>query len=119
MPKHKIDYSLDLFEPAYLVTLDEIYHSHWAARKRRRIDFLRETVTDFWPRGHRSRFVHVTGTNGKGSVVHYLEQGFPAVTGSWTGPHVFDYKERFHINGKMVASDEITAVYREKLLPSI
>ena len=29
------------FDPAYLTTLDEIYHSHWAMEKRRRIDQLK------------------------------------------------------------------------------
>jgi dihydrofolate synthase/folylpolyglutamate synthase len=117
MDKSDKTHPLEWFEPAYLVTLDEIYHSHWAARKRQRMDFLREAVRDFWPNGHSSRLIHVTGTNGKGSVIHYLEQGFPKNTGSWTGPHVFDYAERFHINGKMVSHQEIVRIYRDILLP--
>ncbi|MDQ1354219.1 MAG: dihydrofolate synthase / folylpolyglutamate synthase [Acidobacteriota bacterium] len=108
---------LELFEPAYLVTLDEIFHSPWVAGKRQRMFFLREAVSHFWPNGHPSRLIHVTGTNGKGSVIHYLEQGFPAKTGSWTGPHVFDYAERFHIGCKIVSHEEITGIYRETLLP--
>lgn len=108
-----------LFDPRYLVTLDEIYHSHWAARKRRRMQFLRDAVEHFWPGGHPSRLLHVTGTNGKGSVVYYLEQGlrFDGNTGSWTGPHVFDYAERFHINGETAVHDEIVAIYRDVLMP--
>jgi len=108
---------LESFEPAYLVTLDEIFHSPWAAGKRQRMYFLREAVNHSWPNGHPSRLIHVTGTNGKGSVIHYLEQGFPAKTGSWTGPHVFDYAERFHIDGKIVGHEEIVKIYRETLLP--
>ncbi|HLP57584.1 MAG TPA: Mur ligase family protein [Candidatus Deferrimicrobium sp.] len=108
---------LELFEPAYLVTLDEIYHSEWAAGKRRRMFFLREAVKHFWPNGHPSKLIHVTGTNGKGSVIHYLEQGIPAKTGSWTGPHVFDYAERFHIACNIVSHEEITGIYRDILLP--
>ena len=107
------------FDPRYLVTLDEIYHSHWIAKKKRRIAFLREAVADFWPNGHPSRLIHITGTNGKGSVAHFLEQGlgFSGNTGSWTGPHVFDYAERFHINGKQVDHAEIASIYRETLEP--
>ncbi len=105
------------FEPTYLVALDEIYHSHWAARKRQRIGFLREAVNHFWPKGHPTRLIHVTGTNGKGSVIHYLEQGFKEKTGSWTGPHVFDYAERFHIEGEIVDHDQVTSIYRQHLLP--
>ena len=112
-------YKTDLFEPKYLVTLDEIYHSHWAARKKQRMRFLREAVEHFWPKGHPSRLIHVTGTNGKGSVIYYLEQGlrFAGNTGSWTGPHVFDYAERFHLNTQMVSHEDIVKIYREILLP--
>jgi dihydrofolate synthase/folylpolyglutamate synthase len=109
----------ETFEPAYLVTLDEIYHSHWAARKKRRMQFLREAVEFFWTNGHPSRLIHVTGTNGKGSVIYYIEQGLQSAgnTGSWTGPHVFDYAERFHINTKRVSHEDIVDIYRDKLMP--
>jgi len=119
MAENKDLYNAGLFEPKYLVTLDEIYHSHWAARKKQRIKFLREAVTHFWPKGHPSRLMHVTGTNGKGSVIFYLEQGlrFAGNTGSWTGPHVFDYAERFHLNTQKVSHEEIVKIYREILLP--
>jgi dihydrofolate synthase/folylpolyglutamate synthase len=119
MAENKDSYNPDLFEPKYLVTLDEIYHSHWAARKKQRMQFLREAVDYFWPKGHPSRLIHVTGTNGKGSVIYYLEQGlrFAGNTGSWTGPHVFDYAERFHLNTKMVSHENIVKIYREILLP--
>ena len=117
--KNRKESTLDLFDPRYLVTLDEIYHSHWAARKRKRISFLRNAVHHFWPQGHPSRLIHVTGTNGKGSVVFHLEQGlkFSGNTGSWTGPHVFDYAERFHVNGKIVSHRDIISIYRDVLLP--
>jgi dihydrofolate synthase / folylpolyglutamate synthase len=107
------------FDPHYLVTLDEIYHSHWAARKRMRMQFLRDAVDHFWPKGHANRLIHITGTNGKGSVAHYLEQGLLVAgnTGSWTGPHVFDYSERFHINGQKALPKDIVTIYKEKLLP--
>lgn len=109
----------NVFEPEYLVTLDEIYHSHWAARKKRRMQFLKEAVEFFWPDGHPSRLLQVTGTNGKGSVIYYIEQGLRSAgnTGSWTGPHVFDYAERFHINTKMVSHEDIVGIYRGKLMP--
>lgn len=109
----------DLFDPAYLVTLDEIYHGTWTARKKRRIELLRRAIEHFWPGGHPARFVHVSGTNGKGSVAHYLEQGlrFAGATGSWTGPHLFDYAERFHLSGEQASRAEITGVYRRLVEP--
>jgi dihydrofolate synthase/folylpolyglutamate synthase len=110
---------LETFDPEYLVTLDEIYHAGWVARKRWRIDLVDRAIRHFWPGGHPSRFVHVAGTNGKGSVAYYLEQGlrFAGATGSWTGPHVFDYAERFHVDGEPASREEIVDVYRRLLLP--
>ncbi len=115
----------DVFDPAYLVTLDEIYHCHWTARKRRHIERLRTALEHFWPGGHPARFVHVSGTNGKGSVAHYLEQGLAHapeagqrnITGSWTGPHTFDYAERIHVGGEQASRAEIVDVYRKHLEP--
>jgi len=109
----------DVFDPDYLVTLDEIYHAGWAARKRYRIELLRRAVAHFWPDGHPARLIQISGTNGKGSVAHYLEQGlgFAGATGSWTGPHVFDYAERFHLGGERVSRREIAEVYHRVLLP--
>lgn len=107
------------FDPDYLVTLDEIFHSHWAARKRRRIFLLERAIDHFWPEGHPTRFLHITGTNGKGSVAYYLEQAFRFAgnTGSWTGPHVFDYAERFHVNAMAASHQEIVDIYRQHLEP--
>jgi dihydrofolate synthase/folylpolyglutamate synthase len=112
---------LDIFDPEYLVTLDEIYHSHWAAKKQRRINCLKEAINYFWPQGHPSKFLHITGTNGKGSVIYYLEQGFSKYgkTGSWNGPHLFDYAERFHIDCKTADHDEIVEFYQSKIRPYI
>ena len=109
----------DAFDPAYLVTLDEIYHCYWTAKKRRRADRLRKAIEHFWPGGHPTRFVHISGTNGKGSVAHYLEQGLALVgtTGSWTGPHLFDYAERFHVGGEQASRAEIVEAYREHVEP--
>lgn len=110
---------LDGFDPRYLVTLDELYHPHWAARKRRRIGWLRDVVERVWPHGPPARLIQVTGTNGKGTVSHFLEQGLRGSgrAGSWTGPHVFDYAERFHLDGEQASRAEISAVYRERLIP--
>ncbi|MEM9592956.1 MAG: hypothetical protein AAGD06_01745 [Acidobacteriota bacterium] len=107
------------FDPAYLVTLDEIYHGRWATERKRKIDAFRAVIAETWPDGHPTRLVHVTGTNGKGSVCHYLAQGLAAtgVTGSWTGPHVFDYAERIHIGGRPLDHRVLVEIYRGRVEP--
>lgn len=58
------------------------------------------------------RSVHVAGTNGKGSVSHFLasifqENGYR--TGLFTSPHLKDFRERIRVNGKMIPKSNITA----------
>jgi dihydrofolate synthase/folylpolyglutamate synthase len=53
----------------------------------------------------RLQFVHVAGTNGKGSVCHglasvFMESGFR--TGLFTSPHLVDFRERIQVNGQCV-----------------
>jgi len=54
------------------------------------------------------RFIHVAGTNGKGSVSHMLssifqEHGYK--TGLFTSPHLHDFRERIKINGKLISEN--------------
>ncbi|PIE90648.1 MAG: hypothetical protein CR997_05265 [Acidobacteria bacterium] len=107
------------FEPEYFAFLDDIYHCHWSLQKSRKIHRLKKAVKYFWPNGHPTRLLCITGTNGKGSVAYYLEQGLMqwGSTGSWTGPHVFDYAERFHICGQIADHGEIVQIYREEIEP--
>jgi dihydrofolate synthase/folylpolyglutamate synthase len=51
------------------------------------------------------RSVHIAGTNGKGSVSHYMaailqEAGYQV--GLYTSPHLVDFGERIRINGQMI-----------------
>ena len=62
------------------------------------------------------KFIHVGGTNGKGSTCHYLssilqESGYSV--GLFTSPHFFDYRERVRINNK-----KITKTYVNEFLNS-
>ncbi len=61
------------------------------------------------------KFVHVAGTNGKGSVTAYLtsilkENGYKV--GTYNSPYIYNYRERFLINNEM-ACEEIVAKYLE------
>lgn len=57
-------------------------------------------------------YVHVAGTNGKGSVCAMLDSILRAAgkrTGLYTSPHLIDFRERMRHNGKMIAMPEIAA----------
>lgn len=57
----------------------------------------------------RSRFIHVAGTNGKGSVVTMcaaiLEEAGYRV-GKFTSPYVIEFRERIEINGEPISEED-------------
>ena len=57
------------------------------------------------------KFIHVGGTNGKGSTCAYLssiiqESGYKV--GTFTSPHFFDYRERIKVNNNKIEKDFIS-----------
>ncbi len=64
--------------------------------------------------GH--RFIHVAGTNGKGSVCAFLESALRhsgCRTGLFTSPHLVHFNERIRINGIPLPVPEIIRLTRE------
>ena len=63
------------------------------------------------------RTIHVAGTNGKGSVVHYISamlQSLPELTvGMYTSPHLLRFNERVQVNGNLVPDEYIAGFFRE------
>ncbi len=65
--------------------------------------------------------IHVTGTNGKGSVAAYLRdlllgQGYDV--GTFTSPFIVKFNERISVNGQMITDQEIFDLV-QKILPVI
>lgn len=59
------------------------------------------------------RFLHVAGTNGKGSTCAYISQiliesGYK--TGQFTSPYVYEFSERIRINNKMISNGDLKKV---------
>ena len=57
------------------------------------------------------KFIHVAGTNGKGSVCAIIENILRKAgmkTGLYTSPHIFEYTERIKINGKDISQNDFT-----------
>lgn len=55
-------------------------------------------------------YIHVAGTNGKGSVSAFLCNILKAAglkTGMFTSPHLVDFRERIQINGELIEKDEV------------
>lgn len=62
------------------------------------------------------KYIHVAGTNGKGSVCAYTASALTAAglnTGMFVSPYVYDYSERFQINGEPIPHDELCEIVSE------
>lgn len=62
------------------------------------------------------RFIHLAGTNGKGSTGAMLEKALRCAgkkTGFYTSPHLIDIRERFRVNGKAVSVEKFNALGEE------
>ncbi len=66
------------------------------------------------------KFIHIAGTNGKGSVAHMIasvlqEAGYR--TGLFTSPHLRDFRERIKIDGQLMAKAAVVdfvTTYRDR-----
>lgn len=70
------------------------------------LDSIRELCRRLGDPQKRTPVIHVAGTNGKGSTLAYLSAILTSAgyrTGSYSSPAVFDYRERFAVNGNMIA----------------
>ena len=59
-------------------------------------------------------FIHVAGTNGKGSVCAFLDSIMREArlkTGCFISPHLVDIRERFLIEGKMVEKEDFLRAF--------
>lgn len=75
-------------------------------------------IVDFYETPfHQLEYIHVAGTNGKGTtcsiVASYLTELGKKV-GLFTSPHIKDFRERIRINGEMISEEEVVQ-YIEKI----
>lgn len=103
----------------YYNTVDQIYNAEWAISKLARLELLRESIHALWPKGHPTRLIQVVGTGGKGSTARFLELGFSCVgkAGAMMSPHLFDYRERFSINGEFASQADVAWAWEQRIKP--
>lgn len=61
-------------------------------------------------------FIHIAGSNGKGSTAAFLESALRHAgysTGLYTSPHLAKLNERFIINGRPVSDDTLAEAFRK------
>src|SRR5579871_1161104 len=65
---------------------------------------------------HSLRFIHVAGTNGKGSTCAMLESIYRATglrAGLFTSPHLVSFRERIQIDRKLISQADIVRLVAE------
>lgn len=59
---------------------------------------------------HKTKYIHIAGTNGKGAVASFIASIFKEhgiKTGLYTSPHILRFNERIRINGKEISNTYI------------
>ncbi len=62
------------------------------------------------------RFIHVAGTNGKGSTCAMLESIYRAAglrVGLFTSPHLVSFRERIQVNRQLISESEVVRLVEE------
>ncbi len=65
---------------------------------------------------HNQRYIHIAGTNGKGSVGAILESILMQAglkVGFYTSPHLVSFAERFRISRELITKDQAASLIRE------
>ena len=87
-----------------------MYHRIGAAAYKADIQPTIDMMTALGNPENHFKSIHVAGTNGKGSVSHFLasilqEAGYKV--GLYTSPHLVDFRERIRINGEMIPQSAV------------
>lgn len=78
-----------------------------------KLSMLKEKYLNSSPESN-IKYIHVTGTNGKGSVSRYLHsvlsQGLNLKVGLFTSPHILVVNERIIINNEMISDQDLLRI---------
>ncbi len=86
---------------------------HAAVWDQARLDNTRALLTLLGNPERALRFLHVAGTNGKGSVCSFLDslcRAHGLRTGLYTSPHLVEFGERIRVNGEMIPAEKVVDV---------
>ncbi len=79
-----------------------------------------DTISELLSRLHHPeqhlKFIHIAGTNGKGSTLAFISEALSAngfKVGRYVSPTIFEYRERFQIQGKPVSKAHVVRLMSE------
>lgn len=80
------------------------------------LDNIRALLSRIGNPHHNLTFIHIAGTNGKGSVCAILNALLTAAghrTGMFTSPHLVSLRERFKINNRIISCRDFVASFKK------
>ncbi|MBC8570215.1 bifunctional folylpolyglutamate synthase/dihydrofolate synthase [Zongyangia hominis] len=104
----------------YQETLDHI-HSLLRFGSRPGLERIRTLLKRLGNPQEKLKFVHVAGTNGKGSTTCMIAAALQRAgyrTGLYISPYVVEFRERMQINGAMITEEELCALM-DRVRPQI
>ena len=93
---------------AWLHSMPRLHREPTLARIRRLLSFLGDPH-----KALEGRFLHVTGTNGKGSACAFLTSSLRCAgyrVGRFISPFIMEFRERMEIDGERISEEEVCAL---------
>lgn len=100
----------------YLEIENLLYTKH-SQTKKHGMEYVKNILDKFSnPHKKIGKIIHITGTNGKGSVAYIansilIQKGFKV--GMFTSPHINNLRERIQINGVYITEEEFINIFDE------
>ena len=77
------------------------------------LESMRELLDRLCNPQNELKFIHISGTNGKGSVCAFLTSVFREAglkVGTFISPHLIDFEERIMVDGRQISREDVTRI---------
>lgn len=99
-----------------MINIEEYLNNFYRGTKNPTLKAMKYFLEKFNNFDKNMKFIHIAGTNGKGSCTEILaniliKQGYKV--GKFMSPHLIKYNERININGKQISDKEMSDIIEE------
>lgn len=99
-----------------MINIEEYLNNFYRGTKNPTLKAMKYFLEKFNNFDKNMKFIHIAGTNGKGSCTEILaniliKQGYKV--GKFMSPHLIKYNERININGKQISNKEMSDIIEE------
>ena len=93
-----------------MIDVNSYFDNLYRGSKNPDLKYIKEFLKDYGSPENNLKFIHITGTNGKGSCTEMIsnileKQGY--TVGKFITPHLINYNERISVNSKYITNEEL------------